>query len=145
MAQEVAICIFHFSLQMAGARLKISEIASILNSGNLPRACLPTNAICISSRRPDGYGGSDIYVSHRLPNGRWTEPENLGPTINTAGDETTPFIHADNQTLYFTSNGHAGYGGDDLFLTKKGPKGVWCEVENLGFPINTIENEGSLL
>ncbi|HEY0677610.1 MAG TPA: OmpA family protein [Chitinophagaceae bacterium] len=98
-----------------------------------------------ASRRPDGYGGSDIYVSHRLPNGRWSDPENLGPEINTVGDESTPFIHADNQTLYFTSNGHIGYGGDDLFLSKKGPKGVWSNAKNLGFPINTIENEGSLV
>lgn len=98
-----------------------------------------------ASRRPDGYGGSDIYVSHRLPNGKWSEPENLGPEINTTGDESTPFIHADNQTLYFTSNGHIGYGGDDLFLSKRGPKNAWSTPRNLGFPINTIENEGSLV
>jgi outer membrane protein OmpA-like peptidoglycan-associated protein/tetratricopeptide (TPR) repeat protein len=98
-----------------------------------------------ASRRPDGYGGSDIYVSHRLPNGKWSEPENLGPEINTQGDESTPFIHADNQTLYFTSNGHVGYGGDDLFLAKKGPKSAWSTPRNLGYPINTIENEGSLV
>jgi outer membrane protein OmpA-like peptidoglycan-associated protein len=72
-------------------------------------------------------------------------PENLGPTINTIGDEGTPFIHADNQSLYFTSSGHPGYGGDDLFVTRKGPGGVWSKPENLGFPINTIENEGSLV
>jgi len=98
-----------------------------------------------SSRQPDGFGGSDLYVSHRLLNGRWSTPENLGPTINTGGDEGTPFIHADNQTLYFTSNGHPGYGGDDLFVTRKGPGGVWSKPENLGYPINTIENEGSLV
>ncbi|HXB09714.1 MAG TPA: OmpA family protein [Puia sp.] len=98
-----------------------------------------------SSRQPDGYGGSDLYVSHRLLNGRWSVPENLGPTINTIGDEGTPFIHADNQSLYFTSNGHPGYGGDDLFITRKGPGGVWSKPENLGYPINTIENEGSLV
>jgi outer membrane protein OmpA-like peptidoglycan-associated protein/tetratricopeptide (TPR) repeat protein len=98
-----------------------------------------------SSRQPDGYGGSDLYVSHRLVNGRWSSPENLGPTINTIGDEGTPFIHADNQSLYFTSNGHPGYGGDDLFVTHKGPGGVWSKPENLGYPINTIENEGSLV
>src|SRR5256714_11856983 len=85
-----------------------------------------------ASRRPDGYGGSDIYVSHRLPNGRWSDPENLGPTINTGGDESTPFIHADNQTLYFTSNGHPGYGGDDLFLSRKCTNGSWGTPENLG-------------
>lgn len=98
-----------------------------------------------SSGRPDGYGGKDIYVSHRLPNGKWGEPENLGPEINTAGDESTPFIHSDNQTLYFTSNGHIGYGGDDLFFSKKGAKNVWGTPVNLGYPINTIENEGSLV
>jgi len=98
-----------------------------------------------ASSRPDGYGGIDIYVSHRLPNGRFSEPENLGPIINTAGDESCPFMHADNQTLYFTSNGHLGYGGDDLFMVKKGPKGNWSKPINLGYPINTIENEGSLV
>ncbi|MFM9910970.1 MAG: OmpA family protein [Chitinophagaceae bacterium] len=98
-----------------------------------------------ASRRADGYGGSDIYVSKRLPNGRFTEPENMGPEINTAGDESCPFIHADNQTLFFTSNGHPGYGGDDLFLVRKGTKGKWGKPVNLGYPINTIENEGSLI
>ncbi|HEY4207108.1 MAG TPA: OmpA family protein [Puia sp.] len=98
-----------------------------------------------ASRRPDGFGGSDIYVSHRLRNGRWSSPENLGPVINTVGDEGTPFIHADNQSLYFTSSGHPGYGGDDLFVSRKGPGGEWQKPENLGFPINTIENEGSMV
>jgi outer membrane protein OmpA-like peptidoglycan-associated protein len=98
-----------------------------------------------ASRRPDGYGGTDIFMSTRLPNGKWSEPVNLGPEINTAGDESCPFIHVDNQTLYFTSNGHLGYGGDDLFLSHKGPKGKWSNPENLGYPINTIENEGSLV
>lgn len=98
-----------------------------------------------ASRRPGGYGGSDIWVSHLLPNGRWSEPENLGPEINTSGDESCPFIHADNQTLYFTSNGLPGYGGDDLFVARKGPKGTFSLPKNLGYPINTIENEGSLV
>lgn len=98
-----------------------------------------------ASKRNDGYGGSDIYVSHYLPNGTWSEAENLGPAVNTAGDESCPFIHADNQTLYFTSNGHLGYGGDDLFVIRKGPKNTWGKAMNLGYPINTIENEGSLI
>lgn len=97
-----------------------------------------------TSNRPGGYGGSDIYVSHRLPNGKWTEPENLGPEVNTVGEENCAFIHADNQTLYFNSSGHMGYGGNDLFMVKKeGEK--WSKAVNLGYPINTIENEGSLV
>src|SRR4029079_10361697 len=98
-----------------------------------------------ASGRAGGFGGSDIYVSHRLPNGKWSAAENLGPDINTVGDESCPFIHADNHTLYFTSNGHPGYGDDDLFLVRKGPKEQWSIAENLGYPINTIENEGSLV
>lgn len=98
-----------------------------------------------ASRRPDGFGGSDIYVCHLLPNGKFGQPENLGPEVNTPGDESCPFMHADNQTLYFTSNGHPGYGGDDLFVVRKGPKGKWSQPKNLGYPINTIENEGSLV
>jgi len=97
-----------------------------------------------TSRRFGGYGGSDIYVSHLQSNGEWSTPENLGPTINTSSDETSPFIHADNQTLFFTSNGLLGYGGPDLYFTRKGPKGDWSVPENLGYPINTVYEEGTL-
>ncbi len=97
-----------------------------------------------ASTRPGGYGKSDLYVSHRQPDGKWSEPENLGPEINTAGNESCPFIHADNQTLYFTSDGHTGYGGDDLFFAKKNAD-KWSAAVNLGYPINTIENEGSMV
>jgi outer membrane protein OmpA-like peptidoglycan-associated protein/tetratricopeptide (TPR) repeat protein len=100
--------------------------------------------IYFASRRPGGYGGSDIYVSHLQLNGEWTTPENLGPQINTSGDEASPFIHADNQTLFFTSNGLQGYGGPDLFFARKGPKSDWSVPENLGYPINTIYDEGTL-
>ncbi len=98
-----------------------------------------------TSDRPGGYGGNDIYVCHRKENGRWSPPENMGPKINTAGDESWPFIHVDNSSLYFTSNGLPGYGGTDLFLVRKNANGEWGVPENLGYPINTIENEGSLV
>lgn len=97
-----------------------------------------------ASRRFGGYGGSDLYVSHLQANGRWSEPENLGPEINTAGDESAPFIHADNQTLYFTSTGLPGYGEEDLFVVRKGEDGKWGKPLNLGYPINTISHEGTL-
>jgi outer membrane protein OmpA-like peptidoglycan-associated protein len=97
-----------------------------------------------ASRRQGGYGGIDIYVSHLQPNGKWGEPENLGPDVNTSGDEQCPFIHADNQTLYFTSNFWPGYGDDDLFYIRKGPNGVWSKPVNLGYPINTVDREGTL-
>jgi outer membrane protein OmpA-like peptidoglycan-associated protein len=101
-------------------------------------------ALYFSSNRPGGYGGKDLYVSYRLPNGKWGPAKNMGPSINTAGDELAPFIHADNSTLYFTSDGLPGYGNSDIFICRKGPNNEWGTPENLGFPINTIENEGSL-
>jgi len=97
-----------------------------------------------ASRQFGGLGGSDIYVCHLLANGKWSEPENLGPQVNTPGDEQCPFIHADNQTLYFTSNYWPGYGDDDLFYVRKGPNGIWSKPVNLGYPVNTINKEGTL-
>ncbi|MGH2553055.1 MAG: OmpA family protein, partial [Chitinophagaceae bacterium] len=97
-----------------------------------------------ASRRFGGFGGSDIYVSRLQPNGRWGEPKNMGAGINTAGDDQCPFIHADNQTLFFTSNGWQGYGGNDLFYVKKGYGDTWSKPKNLGYPINTIDDEGTL-
>jgi len=100
--------------------------------------------IYFSSARPGGYGGKDIYVSHLQSTGKWSDPENLGPSVNTTGDEQCPFMHADNQTLYFTSNGWPGYGDDDLFYIRKLPNGKWTEPVNLGYPINTVNREGTL-
>ncbi len=71
-------------------------------------------------------------------------PENLGPGINTTEDEQCPFIHADNQTLYFTSSFWPGYGEQDLFYVRKEPGGKWSKPANLGYPINTISNEATL-
>lgn len=101
-------------------------------------------ALFFSSNRPGGYGGKDLYVSYRQPDGRWSAAVNMGATINTAGDELAPFIHADNATLYFTSDGLQGYGSSDIFLCRKGPNNEWSVPQNLGYPINTIAEEGSL-
>ncbi|MEO8762866.1 MAG: OmpA family protein [Ginsengibacter sp.] len=99
-----------------------------------------------SSNVPGGFGGKDIWVCHRNENGKWEEPLNLGSAINTSGDESTPFIHADNQTLYFNSNGHSCYSEKpDIFVARKLPGGKWSKPENLGYPVNTIDDEGSLI
>jgi outer membrane protein OmpA-like peptidoglycan-associated protein/tetratricopeptide (TPR) repeat protein len=97
-----------------------------------------------TSTRPGGFGGSDIYVSHMQSNGKWSEPENMGPSVNTTGDEQCPFIHADNQTFYFTSDGLPGYGKQDIYIMRKNAEGKWSKPENLGYPINTIDQEGTL-
>ena len=96
-----------------------------------------------ASDRPGGYGGTDLYVATKMANGKWSAPRNLGAVVNTEGDESCPFIHTDNETLYFNSNGHPGIGGTDLFYSKKSANG-FLTPQNLGYPINTINDEGSL-
>jgi len=90
-----------------------------------------------ASDRPGGYGGIDLYVTKKDPQtGQWSAPQNLGSSINTRGDEKTPFIHSDSETLYFSSTGQFGFGGYDIYYTRKNEKGEWIEPENLGAPIN---------
>jgi outer membrane protein OmpA-like peptidoglycan-associated protein len=93
-----------------------------------------------SSSRDGGMGGADIYVSVLDERGYWGAPKNLGPTINTKGDEEAPFISTDGYTLYFSSNGHPGQGEGDLYITRK-QRGGWTTPENLGYPINTPAKE----
>lgn len=109
-----------------------------------PTLSADKTALYFVSSRPGGYGGSDLYVSYRQPNGKFGKAVNMGPAINTKGDEHAPFIHPDNNSFYFSSNGHPGYGGSDLFIMRRKSNDEWSTPENLGYPINTIENEGSI-
>lgn len=97
-----------------------------------------------ASNRAGGKGGSDIWVTNLAPNGAWTEPRNLGDSINTEGAEETPFIHPDGRTLYFTSNGHVGLGGKDIYVVRMKEDGTWSTPKNLGYPINTWQDEMGL-
>ncbi len=123
------------------------NLGTNINTGyweSAPSLSPDKRALYFASNRPNGEGGSDLYVSYRDAKGNWSKAINMGKDINTIGDETAPYIHADNQTMYFTSSGLPGYGGSDLYVIHKGPMGSWSIPENLGYPINTIENEGSL-
>lgn len=97
-----------------------------------------------ASNRPGGKGKSDIWKSKVtiLDNGmlQFSEPENLGSAINTDEDEFSPFIHADNHTLFFSSKGQKGLGGYDIFVSYKDGNG-WTQPRNLGYPINTCRDE----
>ena len=95
------------------------------------------------SNRKGGYGGYDIWKSHLTDKG-WGEPENMGPNINTMYDEQSPFIHADDSTFYFCSNGWPGLGGKDLFVSRLGKDGKWQKPENLGYTINSGGDENGL-
>lgn len=95
------------------------------------------------SNRKGGLGGYDIWKSTLTDKG-WGEPENLGPNINTSYDEQSPFIHPDDSTLYFCSNGWPGMGNKDLFFSRLGKDGKWQKPVNLGYPINSNGNENGL-
>jgi hypothetical protein len=99
------------------------------------------NMLIFSSDRAGGFGGKDLYVSLRLPNGNWGIPKNLGPNINTQYDEEGPFLMPDGYTLYFSSKGHNTIGGYDLFFSELQEDGTWGKPKNLGYPINTTDDE----
>ncbi len=96
------------------------------------------------SDRPGGYGSYDIWKSTLDDNGRWAAAVNLGPNINTFYDEQSPFIHQDDKTIYFASNGWIGLGNKDLFISRVDDKGAWSKPENLGYPINSYGEESGL-
>lgn len=96
------------------------------------------NSLIFASDRPGGIGGIDLYISKRDPvTHTWGPAQNLGSKINTSGNEKTPFLHSDSQTLYFSSDGHFGFGGMDIFYVRKNEKGEWKDAENIGTPINS--------
>lgn len=98
-----------------------------------------------SSDRKGGKGKMDIWYSERDSNGNWGKAKNLGEPINTHGDDICPFIHPDNKTLYFSSDGHMGLGRKDIFMSRLGDDGKWSEPVNLGYPINTHKDEIGLV
>jgi len=95
------------------------------------------NTMYFASNSPDGYGGFDIYVS-RKQGGKWSKPQNLGPTVNTAGDEITPFSVGD--LLYFSSNWHWGMGGYDIFSVKRSGN-KWKDLTHLGKDVNSTRDD----
>lgn len=98
-----------------------------------------------ASKRSGGKGSSDIWTTHLQSGGNWSVPENLGDSVNTPQEEMAPFIHPDDQTLYFSSKGHRGMGGLDLFFCRKNRDDRWGSPVNLGYPINTHAEEITLV
>ncbi|MEM1325949.1 MAG: OmpA family protein [Bacteroidota bacterium] len=94
-----------------------------------------------ASNRDGGMGGTDIWMSEKEPSGEWSEPINMGPSINTADDEEAPFITTDGKTLYFSSDGHFGMGKGDIYFSKMENHRRWTKARNLGAPVNSAARE----
>ncbi len=124
------------------------NLGSVVNSSSWdsqPSFSSDGRSLFFASKRNGGYGGSDIWVSALDENGRFQKPYNAGAVINSAGDEMAPYIHYDAKTLYFSSTGHVGIGGYDLFMSRKLENGEWSTPRNLGSPINTSNDEINLI
>ena len=96
--------------------------------------------IYFASDRTGGFGGLDIWKTQMLANGSWSAPVNLGPEINSKANEDAPFIHPDQKTLFFTSDGHKNMGGRDVFISRL-INNKWKSPENMGYPVNTTAND----
>lgn len=106
-----------------------------------PMVSADSRQLYFASKRANGKGGSDIWMSLKLKDGKWSPPINLGDSINTPGNEMAPMLHPDGKTLYFSSDGHTGLGQSDLYFSRKDETGRWSKAQNLGYPINSRYNE----
>jgi len=124
------------------------NLGATVNSGSWdsqPAVTPDGSTLYFVSNRPGGLGGYDIWKTTLNEEGEWSKPENLGPDINTPFDETTPFVHPDGKTLYFSSNGWPGLGSMDIFLSRLQENGKWGKPRNIGYPINTSSEETGLM
>lgn len=120
------------------------NLGQTINTGeweSQPAISADGSTLYFLSNRPGGYGGYDIWKSVINDEGYWTAPVNLGPNVNTPYDEATPFIHPDGKTLYFSSDGWPGFGQKDIFMSKLQADGSFSKPVNLGYPINTFNDE----
>ena len=141
-------CDLYYSRRTGQAWQPPVNLGPVVNSSSWdshPSVSSDGKELYFASARGGGYGKMDIWVSTKSEDGQWQAPKNLGPVVNSGGREMSPFIHPDNQTLYFASDGHPGMGGLDIFFSRKDEDGQWTTPVNIGYPINTHNDEFSLV
>ncbi len=138
-------CDIFYSERLNDEWSQITNAGPTINTANTwesqPSISADGKTLFFVSDRPGGYGGYDIYKSVKNDDGTWGAAINMGPLINTRGNEKSPFIHPDGQTLYFSSDGLMGVGGYDIFFTKIHDDNTIDKPQNLGYPINSPEDE----
>lgn len=140
-------CDLYWSQEKGRSWTKPVPFSHTINSASWdsqPSISADGKSIVFSSRRPGGFGKEDLWETKRQAGGRWLAPVNLGAPINTGGSEQTPFLHPDGQTLYFCSDSLPGMGGLDIYYVRRNADGSWGVPHNLGYPINTKDNEIAL-
>lgn len=137
--------IYYSDLQPNGTWSQPVPLPGIINSSYEEKSITISRdekTLYFSSNRPGGYGGLDIYRATKDARGEWSNVKNMGPKINTEYDDDGPFIDYDGKTLYFSSKGRKGMGGFDIYKSVfDEATNEWSEPENLGYPINTPDND----
>ncbi|MFD2200372.1 OmpA family protein [Shivajiella indica] len=139
-------CDLYIAYRVNGEWRRSENMGKNVNSRNWdsqPSLSADGRILFFSSDRKGGYGGNDIWYTLRMPDGTWSDAKNLGSIINSPKDEVSPFIYFNNEILFFASNGHRGFGGMDLFVSRV-ENGEFTEPENLGYPINDQRDQFSL-
>ncbi len=147
--EDFGSCDIYYSERVGGQWTKPKNIGRPINSEyweSTPAASTDGRMLFFSSGgRPDSKGGKDLYVSFKKHDNTWTEPKNLGDSINTSGNEYAPFLHPDGRTLYFSSDGWMSLGGQDIFISRMKDDSTWTTPKNLGYPINTSSDDFGLI
>lgn len=134
-----------YSIRTANGWSDPVEYGETINSPGThePSACLSfeEDYMLLVSTKEGGVGGKDIFIVRKLPNGQWSEAKNLGNVINSPFDEESPFLSADGNRLYFSSEGHGSIGGYDIFYSEKDEDGNWQKPVNMGYPVNTVQDD----
>ena len=137
----------YFSERSEGQWTDLKSIGNHINGRftweGQPSISADNKTLYFASARAENIGGAgmDLYKTERQEDGTWGPAINLGPQINTSGNEKSPFMHSDSKTLYFSSDGHPGVGGQDIFFTRINDFGKFELPTNIGIPINTREDE----
>ncbi len=146
--EGVGSCDIYYARRTGDRWSTPSNMGRVVNStswDSQPSISPDGRTLYFTSARSGSYGKMDIWKTSLDDSGNWQTPVNIGPAINTSGREMSPFIHPDNQTLFFASDGHMGMGGLDIFYSRKQKDGSWGEPVNIGYPINTYADEFSLV
>ncbi len=139
-------CDLYISKKLGDVWSRPKNLGNSINSKyweSQPSLSADGKTLYFASNRPGGFGKRDLWVAS-FSDGQWKKPVNLGSQVNSFKDETTPFIHFNNETLYFSSNSYPGMGGFDLFAVEKQDT-VWSKPKNLEYPINSYRDEVALL
>lgn len=142
---ELLNCDIWYSVFSQGQWSEIKNVGPSVNGKTTwesqPSLSSDGKTLYFASNRPGGQGELDIWKSVKDREGNWSAPINLGPTINTPGNEKSPFFHSDGKTLYFSSTGHLGYGSYDIFYSKATEGDQWSKPKNIGYPINSEKDD----